>query len=90
MIIQVLGGSSAVNGMYVIRPPTEQVNAWHDLIAPDNAAAAAPWSWDSLFTAMKNTETFTPPVDATESVAGMQYNVSSRGTSGDLHATYPA
>lgn len=87
---QVLGGSTAVNGMYVIRPPTEQVNAWHDLIASDDATAAAPWSWDSFFAAMKKTETFTPPVDAAESVAGIQYTASSHGTSGDLHTTYPA
>lgn len=88
--LQVLGGSSAINGMYMVRPPSAQINAWHDLIAPDDATAAANWGWDNFFDAMKNTEAFTPPVDQSESVAGIEYTASSHGTSGHVHATYPA
>ncbi|KAF9477068.1 mala s 12 allergen [Pholiota conissans] len=86
---RVLGGSSAVNGMYMVRPPSAQVNAWRDLIAPNDAAAADVWGWDKFFTALKKTESFTAPTDDSEKTAGMKYQASSHGTSGNLHVTYP-
>ncbi|KDR81158.1 hypothetical protein GALMADRAFT_241720 [Galerina marginata CBS 339.88] len=86
---RVLGGSSAVNGMYLVRPSKVEVDAWSALIAPNDQTAAKNWAWDSFFTALKNTETFTPPVADTESVAGIKYVASSRGTSGKIHASYP-
>lgn len=87
---KVLGGSSAINGMYLVRPNSAEVNAWHDLIAPNGTAAADNWSWDSLLAAMKKSENFTPPIAAVQSVAGMQYQRSSHGTNGPLQASYPA
>jgi choline dehydrogenase len=87
---QLLGGSSAVNGMYVVRPPAVQVNAWSALIASDDQTAAEVWAWDSFFDAAKKTENFSAPVDAAESTAGIKYAASSHGTSGNLHTTYPA
>lgn len=46
-----LGGSSAVNGLYLVRPSTLEVDANAGLMAgePDSAA----WTWDSFFKAMK-------------------------------------
>ncbi|KAF8194646.1 mala s 12 allergen [Pholiota molesta] len=87
---RLLGGSSAVNGMYVVRPPAVQVNAWSALIASDDQAAADVWAWDSFFDAAKKTENFSAPVDAAESTAGIKYAASSHGTEGNLHTTYPA
>ncbi|KAF8894224.1 GMC oxidoreductase-domain-containing protein [Gymnopilus junonius] len=86
---RVLGGSSAVNGMYLVRPSQAEVDAWSNLIAPNDQTAANNWNWDSFFASLKSSETFTPPVADTESVAGMQYVSSSHGTSGPVHATYP-
>ena len=87
---KVLGGSSAINGMYLVRPNSVEVNAWHDLIAPNGTTAADNWSWNSLLAAMKKSENFTPPITAVQSVAGMQYQNSSHGTNGPLQASYPA
>lgn len=81
---KVLGGSSDVNGMYIVRPSAVQVSAWSKLISADT------WSWDNLLSAMKKSETFTPPSSSVESTAGMQYQTSSRGSQGPLQATYPA
>jgi len=75
--------------MYLVRPSSQEVNAWHDLIASSDQTAANSWTWDSFFDALKQTVTFTPPVADTLSVAGMKYNADSLGTSGKLHATYP-
>ena len=70
--------------MYIVRPSAVQVNAWSKLISDDT------WSWDNLLSAMKKSETFTPPLSSVESTAGMQYKTSSRGSDGPLQATYPA
>ena len=80
---KVLGGSSAMNGMYHIRPSKVEVDAWSSLIGSDK------WSWDSMFETMKESETFTPPSSDIQSEAGIQYVASSRGTNGPVHATYP-
>ncbi|KAF9450698.1 GMC oxidoreductase [Macrolepiota fuliginosa MF-IS2] len=85
---KVLGGSSAINGMYLIRPNEIEVDAWHDMIS--SQPNADQWSWDSLFATMKDSEAFTPPTDAAVQTAGMQWNSASHGTSGTVHHTYPA
>jgi choline dehydrogenase len=86
---KVLGGSSAINGMYLVRPSEVEVNAWQSLIAPDDKAAADAWSWTSLLAAMQRSETFTPPSDAIKAQAGIQYDAAAHGTNGPLHVSYP-
>ena len=46
-----IGGSSAVNGMYLVRPSALEVDTWSQM--QNNQAGATAWSWDSLFEAMK-------------------------------------
>jgi len=48
---KVLGGSSAINGMYLVRPSKVEMDANAGLMANEPAAAA--WTWDSFFEAMK-------------------------------------
>ncbi|KAJ3503766.1 hypothetical protein NMY22_g18134 [Coprinellus aureogranulatus] len=88
---KILGGSSAVNGMYLVRPNSVEINAWHDLIASsDNAAYADSWTWDSLYGAMKKSENFAGPTDDAASTTGLKFNAGSHGSSGPLHSTFPA
>ncbi|KAJ2928241.1 hypothetical protein H1R20_g8865, partial [Candolleomyces eurysporus] len=88
---KILGGSSAVNGMYIVRPNSAEIDAWHDLIAEDsNKAYADSWTWNSLYESMKKSEAFTPPTQDAENIAGMKYNTGSHGSSGPLHTTFPA
>lgn len=47
------------------------------------------WSWDSLFAAMKKSETFTPPTTAIAEEADISWDASSHGTSGPIHMSYP-
>jgi hypothetical protein len=77
--------------MYIVRPNSAEISAWHDLIAEDsNKAYADSWTWNSLFESMKKSESFTPPIQAALDTAGMKYDANSHGSSGPLHTTFPA
>ncbi|OBZ73613.1 Pyranose dehydrogenase 1 [Grifola frondosa] len=81
---KVLGGCSALNGMYNVRPSQVEVDAWANMIDGGDK-----WNWDSMLAAMKKSETFTPPTDLVKAEANILYDASSHGTSGPLHVSYP-
>lgn len=80
-------GSSAINGLYLTRPGEIEVNAWSGMLGGMDGAEN--WSWDSLYAAMKKSETFTPPSAAIAQEADITWNAASRGTSGPIQASYP-
>ncbi|KZW02210.1 putative glucose-methanol-choline oxidoreductase [Exidia glandulosa HHB12029] len=84
---KVLGGSSAINGLYMNRPGEIEINAWKDMLG--NMDGADNWSWDSFYAALKKSETFTPPSDAVAEEGGITWTSSSHGTSGPIHMSYP-
>lgn len=84
---KVLGGSSAINGLYLIRPSEIEGNAWKDMLGDIDGADN--WSWDALYAGMKKAETFTAPLDNIATEGGITWDASSRGTSGPIHASYP-
>ncbi|KIY70183.1 GMC oxidoreductase [Cylindrobasidium torrendii FP15055 ss-10] len=84
---KVLGGSSAINGMYHVRPAQVEVESWHDLL--EGADGDDNWTWDSFYAAMKKSEIFTPPTDETAAIAGIEYDASVHGTDGMIHTSYP-
>ncbi|CAI7611644.1 unnamed protein product [Penicillium palitans] len=84
---KVLGGSSAINGLYMTRPGEDEINAWKDMLGDMDGADN--WSWESFFAAMKKSETFTPPVDDVIDEAGIVWNASNHGTNGPIHTSYP-
>jgi choline dehydrogenase len=69
------------------RPGQDEVNAWKDLLGDMDGAEN--WSWDSFYAAMKKSETFDAPSDAIAAEANITYDVSTRGTQGPIHASYP-
>lgn len=73
--------------MYLNRPGAIEVNAWQALLG--DMEGAENWSWDSLFAAMKQSETFTPPSAAIAQEADITWNAASHGTSGPIHMSYP-
>ncbi|KAG9003645.1 hypothetical protein FRB90_011141 [Tulasnella sp. 427] len=83
---KVLGGSSAMNGMYMVRPSAVELNAMEKLLGSMDGATA--WGWDSMFTAMKKSETFTPPSSDIQSEGSIVSNAASHGTIGPIHTTY--
>ena len=87
---KLLGGSSAVNGLYLVRPSKIEYDTWSDLmLSQDNGTGAKAWSWDKHYPFMKKSETFTPPVSDVQSTAHISYDESNHGNSGPLHASYP-
>jgi len=48
---KVVGGSSAANGMYLVRPSSIEVDVWHELIKDLDGSDA--WTSDSFFAAMR-------------------------------------
>jgi choline dehydrogenase len=47
---KLLGGSTAVNGMYLVRPSALEMDTWSQL--QGNVSGATAWEWDSMFKAM--------------------------------------
>lgn len=84
---KVLGGSSAINGLYLTRPGAIEINAWQDMLGDMDGAEN--WSWDSFYAALKKSETFSPPIDAVVQEADISWDASTRGTNGPIHASYP-
>ncbi|KAJ5924524.1 CAZyme family AA3 [Penicillium verhagenii] len=84
---KVLGGSSAINGLYLTRPGEDDINAWNELLGDMDGADN--WSWDSFYAAMKKAENFTAPSDAIAEEADIHWNISTHGTQGPIHASYP-
>lgn len=81
---KVLGGSSAINGLYYVRHSDIEQNTWADLINDQQD-----WTWDKMLDAMKKSETFTPPNQATTSLFSVPFDASSHGTDGPVHVSYP-
>ncbi|CEH18770.1 Glucose dehydrogenase/choline dehydrogenase/mandelonitrile lyase (GMC oxidoreductase family) [Ceraceosorus bombacis] len=82
---KVLGGSSAINGLYLVRSNKAEHDSLASLIsAPDI------WGWDNIFRAMKKSETFVPPTGRVRNVLpDLRYNEASHGSSGPIHYSWP-
>ena len=86
---KVLGGSSAINGMYSIRPSQAEYEAWAALISGDDSSASSKWGWETMYAAMQKSETYGAPSSETTATVTIEASESSRGTSGPVHASYP-
>ncbi|KAF2485823.1 GMC oxidoreductase [Neohortaea acidophila] len=84
---KVLGGSSAINGMYITRPSAVEIDAWAAMLGGMDGAEN--WTWDSLYNAMKSSEALTPPSAAVASQANISYNPASHGYGGPIDTTWP-
>ncbi len=82
-----LGGSTAINGLYMTRPSATEIGAWQGLLGGMDGSEN--WSWGSFLGAMKTSEDFTPPLPNVASEADITYNAASHGTTGPLHMSYP-
>lgn len=82
---KVLGGSSSVNSMYMVRASSREFNSWGSLIG-----APELWGWDSMFAAMKKSEDFQEPVQAVRDVVpSLKWNPASHGTGGNIKTGWP-
>lgn len=86
---KVLGGSSAINGMYAVRPSQIEYDAWAALLADQDSSASSKWGWDAMYAAMKKSETYGAPTSEATATIEIEASSSSRGTTGPVHASYP-
>ncbi|KAF8962403.1 hypothetical protein BDZ97DRAFT_1824884 [Flammula alnicola] len=90
---KVLGGSSAMNAMYLVRPSIAEMDAWDAIIQPqvqaDNTSAGN-WGWDSMYGYMKKSENFTAPIPDLLAYVNISYNASTHGAGGPMQVSYPA
>ncbi|GAA5901157.1 hypothetical protein JCM8208_002291 [Rhodotorula glutinis] len=81
---KILGGSSAVNGLYMIRHSSIEQDSWASL---NNDSSV--WTWDTLYPYLKKSETWTPPSDYHIQEASMILDESLHGLDGPVHYSYP-
>lgn len=86
---KVLGGSSAINGLYSVRPSQIELNAWSSLSAPGDDGAKSKWGWQAMLAAMKKSETFVPPSPDIQQAANIEYDSASHGSGGPLYSSFP-
>ncbi|KAF9523934.1 alcohol oxidase [Crepidotus variabilis] len=89
---RILGGSTAMNAMYLVRPSKTEMDTWQELLAGDggDSSTASRWGWDNLYKYMKKAETFTPPADSLKSVVNITVDASLHGSNGPMQISYPA
>ncbi|KAF8265094.1 alcohol oxidase [Lactarius quietus] len=86
---KVLGGSSAMNGMYSVRPSQIELDAWPSLSAPGDDSAKSKWGWQAMLAAMKKNEIFIPPSSDVKQAANIEYDSSSHGSNGPVYNSFP-
>lgn len=86
---KILGGSTAMNAMYLVRPSHGEINAWQQLIASDDNDAATRWGWIEMYDAMRKSENFTPPINSVGQVGNIRWDASTHGNSGPMSVSYP-
>ncbi|WFD27260.1 hypothetical protein MNAN1_002256 [Malassezia nana] len=81
---KVLGGSSAINGMYYVRPTSDEQNAWGQMIGDKKT-----WGWNSMFKALNKAETFDHPLSNVTNELHIEWDDASHGSNGPIHAAFP-
>jgi choline dehydrogenase len=80
---KVLGGSTAVNALYMVRASAAEHDSWASLL-PN---AEVDWSWNGIYPYMLKSENFTDPFDA--AAIDTTVNDSYHGHTGPVHSSYP-
>ncbi|WFD33247.1 hypothetical protein MCUN1_000060 [Malassezia cuniculi] len=81
---KVLGGSSAINGLYYVRQSEHQQNIWADLIGDYDT-----WGWGNMLAAMKKSQHFVGPRSSIQSSNHIEYNDNSHGHNGPIYTSWP-
>ena len=84
---KVLGGSSAINGLYYVRHSRVEQEVWADLAGGN---ANDHWNWDNMLSHMKKSEHNKSPLKSVRDQAHIQYNPDSHGHNGPVDTTWPA
>ncbi|KAH7355004.1 choline dehydrogenase-like protein [Rhexocercosporidium sp. MPI-PUGE-AT-0058] len=79
----VLGGGSAINGMYFDRGSADDYDSWEKLGNPG-------WGWEGLFPYFQKSVNFTPPSAELTSQFNITYDIAAYGSaSRQVHSSFP-
>ena len=85
----VVGGSSAVNGMFFDRGSAEDYDIWVRAAGEWSDAFAEEWGWDNILPYFKKSVTFHPPSEEMAEQYGMTADVEAAyGGSTPIHSSY--
>jgi choline dehydrogenase-like flavoprotein len=82
---KVVGGSSAVNGMFFDRGSQLDYDNWDQL----QTDRSIDWSWAGIYPFFKKSVTFTPPPEAVANKFNYTWNASIYGDVTPIHSSYP-
>ncbi|KAL2158839.1 hypothetical protein VTH06DRAFT_4031 [Thermothelomyces fergusii] len=87
---QVVGGSSAVNGMFFDRASRHDYDAWAAAGGPEFEQSSHKWDWDGLFAFFQKSVTFTEPSADTVQKYHYTWDRSAYGNgSTPIYSSYP-
>ncbi|KEZ44088.1 hypothetical protein SAPIO_CDS3845 [Scedosporium apiospermum] len=85
----VVGGSSAVNGMFFDRGSAEDYDTWFGVAGEWQEDFAEEWGWENILPYFKKSVTFHPPTEEEVEAYGMTYDVEGAyGGSAGIHSSY--
>ncbi|ROT42656.1 alcohol oxidase [Sodiomyces alkalinus F11] len=86
----VVGGSSAVNGMFFMRGSAEDYDSWVWAAGEEHEEAfAEEWGWDNILPYFKKSVTFTPPTEEMVREYNITYDVEAAyGGTTPIHSSY--
>ncbi|KAK4151697.1 GMC oxidoreductase [Chaetomidium leptoderma] len=80
----ILGGSSGVNGMQVLRGQREDYDRWGSYFGKKSE-----WSWDGLLPYFQKAWNFHPPTPELVDQFDIKYDASYWGSTSNVHASFP-
>ena len=86
---QVVGGSSAVNGMFFDRPARGDLDAWDAAAGNRSMEKRERWDWDSMYPFFKKSVTFHPPPAVVTQQFGYTWDASVYGSTTPIHSSFP-
>ncbi len=85
----VVGGSSAVNGMFFGRGAAEDYDAWVWAAGEDHEDAyGREWGWDNVYPFFQKSVTFHPPDERMQEDYQMTYDLKAFGGDTPIHSSY--
>ncbi|KAK5659705.1 hypothetical protein OQA88_916 [Cercophora sp. LCS_1] len=84
---QVVGGSSAINGMFFDRPARQDLDDWDDLAGNKNTSNR--WNWDTIYPYFKKSVTFTAPSATDAQKYGYTWDASVYGSTTSIYSSFP-
>ena len=90
LLVQIVGGSSAVNGQFFDRGSRDDYDAWAEVGRPEFDGFSDKWDWKGILPFFKKSVTFTPPTKESAEKYGFTWDEQAAyGGNGSIDSSYP-